>query len=260
MGVLNITPDSFSDAGLYLDPRSAVRRTRQMLLEGADIIDIGGESSRPGAERVSLTEELDRVIPVVRAIRKAAIKTPLSIDTYKSGVARASLAEGVNLVNDITALRFDPNMAQVVAEFDAGLIIMHMKGNSKTMQKGPRYDDVIEQISSYLSESIAVAEREGIDPDKIVVDPGIGFGKTVEHNLTILRELRQFKLLGKPVLVGTSRKSFIGELTGKEVSDRTFGTAASIAAAIMNGVSIVRVHDIAQMRDVTRIVDAIKGV
>jgi dihydropteroate synthase len=258
MGVINATPDSFSDGGKYIDPHQAARRAREMAEEGAGIIDIGGESSRPGSENISAKEEARRVIPVIKAV-KEAVSVALSIDTYKEEVARKALEEGVSLVNDITALRGDPAMAGTVAEFGAGVVLMHMKGTPGMMQDDPRYDDVMKEIIACLSESILAAESAGIDPEKIIVDPGIGFGKKLEHNLTILKDLRQLEKLGKPILVGTSRKSFIGELTGKDTSNRIFGTAASIAAAIMNGASIVRVHDVASARDVTRVIDAIKG-
>lgn len=258
MGVLNVTPDSFSDGGRYLDRAGAVEKAVQMAGEGVDIIDIGGESSHPGSERISAEEELDRVMPVIRELI-GAIDMPLSIDTYKSEVARRALAEGVCMINDITALRGSENMARTIAEFDAGVVLMHMQGEPKTMQDAPRYDDVIEEIFLYLSDSIDLAQKAGIDPEKIVVDPGIGFGKTVEQNLVILRRLDRFKDLGKPVLIGTSRKSFIGALTGKEAGDRIFGTAASFTAAIMNGADIVRVHDVREMRDVACIADAIIG-
>ena len=258
MGVLNVTPDSFSDGGKYLDPVRAAEKAKRMAGEGADIIDIGGESSRPGSERVSAEEELSRVMPVIRELA-GVIDVPLSIDTYKSGVARQALAEGVSWVNDITALNGDADMARQIAEFDAGVILMHMLGEPKTMQDAPLYGDVMEEIFSYLSGSVRLAQEAGIDPGKIIVDPGIGFGKTLEQNLVILRRLSRFKALGKPVLVGVSRKSFIGDLTGKGSGGRVFGTAASLTAAIMHGADVVRVHDVNEMRDVARVTDAIIG-
>jgi len=259
MGILNVTPDSFSDGGRYLDPSRAVERAKQMAEEGADIIDIGGESSRPGSERVAPEEELERVMPVIRALR-GIIGVPLSIDTYKSKVAAQALAEGVSVVNDITALRGDADMARTIAASGAGVILMHMKGDPKNMQDAPFYDDVMDEISSYLSESIALAVEAGVDPERIIIDPGIGFGKTTEHNLVILRELSRLKQLGKPVLIGTSRKAVIGTITGKEVGGRLSGTAASFTAAIINGADIIRVHDVDQMRDVTCVADAIMSV
>jgi len=256
VGILNVTPDSFSDGGLYLEADRAVLKAKQMESDGVDMIDIGGESSRPGSERITVSEELGRVIPVIRAL-VSAVRVPLLIDTYKSEVARQALAEGVSVVNDITALTGDPDMARTIAESDAGVILMHMKGDPKTMQDEPIYDDVIQEISSYLTESIHLAEQAGIDPDKIIIDPGIGFGKTVEHNLLILRELSRLKQLGKPIMIGTSRKSFIGSLTGKDPGGRTFGTAASFTVAVMNGADILRVHDVDEMRDVMHVARAI---
>ena len=257
MGVLNITPDSFSDGGKYLDKEKAVQRAMEMARGGADIIDIGGESSRPGAVSISAAEEIERVIPVVEALI-GKIEVPISVDTRKSEVAKEALSKGASFINDITALRADGDMAKVIADFDAGCILMHMKGDPENMQDAPHYDDVIGEISAYLAESIKLAEDSGIDPGKIIIDPGIGFGKTLEHNLLILKNLEKFKSFNKPILVGTSRKSFIGKLTGKEADERIFGTAASIAAAILNGADIVRVHDVPQMREVSTIADSVK--
>jgi len=257
MGILNVTPDSFSDGGLYCDPAKAVERAVQMVSEGADILDIGGESSRPGAKSITLEEEIKRVIPVVKAV-KERLDVPLSVDTYKSEVAKRALEAGASIINDITALSGDASMAKTVAEFDAAVVLMHMKGDPGTMQDNPSYGDVIEEVSAYLLDSIARAEQAGIDPEKIIIDPGIGFGKTLEHNLSILHDLVRFRLLGKPVLVGSSRKSFIGSLTGKDAEDRVFGTAATLTAAIMNGADIVRIHDISQMKDVVNVSDAIR--
>lgn len=259
MGVLNVTPDSFSDGARYTDPRQAAEEALRMADNGADIIDIGGESSRPGSRPVRACEEIDRVMPVIEALA-GKIKVPLSVDTCKSEVARAALSGGVSIVNDIKALKGDGGMAGVIAEFGAGAVLMHMKGSPEDMQEDPRYDDLMEEVSGYLEESINIAEDAGVDPGNIIVDPGIGFGKTLEHNLILLRNLRELKSLGKPVLVGTSRKSFIGSITGKDVTGRAFGTAASVAVAIMNGADIIRVHDVGQMRDVARVVDAIAGV
>jgi dihydropteroate synthase len=256
MGVLNVTPDSFSDGGRYMSRDLAVEKALRMAESGADIIDIGGESSRPGARSVSAEEELERVMPVISAL-KGKVNVPLSIDTWKSEVARGALAEGVSMVNDITALSGDRDMARTVAGSGAAIVLMHMKGRPSNMQDSPLYDDVMEEISLYLRGAIAAARKAGIDDDKIIVDPGIGFGKTLEHNLIILRNLERLKRLGKPVLVGTSRKSFLGVLTGRDAGQRIFGTAASVAAAIMNGADIIRVHDVDQMRDAARVVDAI---
>jgi len=256
MGILNVTPDSFSDGGKYLDVQAAARHAKKMVQMGADIIDIGGESSRPGAEEVTVDEELKRVIPVIKAL-KGIVDVPISVDTYKSEVASQALSEGASLINDITALRGDDNMVRVIKDFQAGVILMHMKGVPRTMQELPRYDDVMAEVIAYLSESIGMAEDAGIDPSRIILDPGIGFGKTPEHNIAILRELDKLSRLGKPVLIGVSRKSFIGKLTGKSVDKREFGTAAAVAAAIMKGADIVRVHDIDDMMDVVKVIDAV---
>ncbi|MGB2630863.1 MAG: dihydropteroate synthase [Candidatus Omnitrophota bacterium] len=257
MGVLNVTPDSFSDGGRYIDPEKAAERIKGMVDEGADVIDIGGESTRPGADGISTSEELQRIMPVIKAV-KGTLSVPLSVDTYKSEVARQALMGGVSIVNDITALHGDPEMAGTIAEFDAGVVLMHMKGTPATMQKSPDYGDVIEEILSYLEGSIRIALDAGIDPEKIIIDPGIGFGKKLEHNLAILKDLKRLRQLGKPLLVGTSRKSFIGELTGKDIRDREFGTAASVALAAANGADMIRVHDVGSMKDVMRVVDAIR--
>ncbi len=258
MGVLNVTPDSFSDGGMYLDPDRAAQHAKNLAAEGADIIDIGGESSRPGAKSITPQEEIDRIMPVIRAV-KALVSVPISVDTYKSEVARLALLEGASIVNDISGLKSDPKMASVIAELDAGVVLMHMKGTPKDMQSGPEYGNVIEEIYEYLSKSIDLAITAGIDKDKIIIDPGIGFGKTLEHNLLILKELEKFKKLKKPILIGTSRKSFIGKITGAETGDRLMGTAASCALAIINGANIIRVHNVSALRDVARVVDAIKG-
>jgi dihydropteroate synthase len=259
MGVLNVTPDSFSDGGRYLEPELAIERALKMTEEGADIIDIGGESSRPGAQRVNLEEELRRVIPIVKAVKKKC-DVAISIDTYKSEVARQALSEGAEIVNDITALNGDEDMARVIAAAGAAAVLMHMKGEPGTMQVSPSYEDVIGEIMVYLSGAIAKAESSGIDPLRIIVDPGIGFGKKTDHNVTILRQLKRLRDLGKPLLVGTSRKSFIGELTARSVEERDFGTAASITAAIMNGADLIRTHDVRNTLDVIKVADAIAGI
>jgi len=258
MGILNVTPDSFSDGGSYLDTAKALDRAVRMEAEGADMIDIGGESSRPGARRITAEEELGRVLPVIKAVAES-VSVPVSIDTYKSEVARQCLSAGASVVNDITALRGDPKMAATAAEFDAGIILMHMRGNPEDMQDDPFYYDVMEEIRSYLEASIDIAHEAGIDPGKIMIDPGIGFGKALEHNVSIIRDLGFLADLGKPIMLGTSRKSFLGAITGKDVSGRIFGTAASCALAVLNGAAIIRVHDVDQMRDVARVADAIKG-
>lgn len=258
MGVLNVTPDSFSDGGRYLEPARAVERAREMIKEGANMIDIGGESSRPGSAGITAEEELGRVMPVIKAL-KGTVNIPVSVDTCKSEVAYEALSEGASFINDITALRGDEKMAKVISGFDAGVILMHMKGEPRTMQDNPSYEDLMPEISSYLEWSIHMAEDAGINPERIIVDPGIGFGKGLEHNLAILRNLSDLRRLNKPLLVGVSRKSFIGALTGKDVDERIFGTAAGVAAAILMGADIVRVHDIRAMKDVVRVVDAVTG-
>jgi len=257
MGILNVTPDSFSRDGIYKDPSKALRRAEQMAAEGADIIDVGGESSRPGAERLSEKEEIERVVPVIKALKRSLKNVPVSIDTYKSKVALEALAEGADIINDITALKGSFDMARIAAEFDAGVILMHMKGNPRTMQESPSYDNVAEEIYSYLAESISLAESAGVKREKIIIDPGIGFGKTCQHNIEILRALKKFKELKKPVLVGTSRKSFIGAITGRDVEERIFGDSAGFALAIMNGADILRVHNVRAARDAARVTDAI---
>jgi dihydropteroate synthase len=257
MGVLNVTPDSFSDGGDYMDPGRAEERALEMVEEGADIIDLGGESSRPGSGRVTEKEELARVITALKRVRKA-VKVPISVDTRRSGVARAALDEGAAIINDITALRGDAAMGPVVSAAGAAVVLMHMRGTPGTMQLGPVYADVVEEITAWLAEAVIRAEEAGIRPDSIMVDPGIGFGKTTEHNLAILKDLEAFGRLGKPVLVGTSRKAFIGEITGREVGERVFGTAASVAAAILKGADVVRVHDISAMKDAAAVADAIR--
>ncbi|MDE0468116.1 MAG: dihydropteroate synthase [Candidatus Poribacteria bacterium] len=254
MGILNVTPDSFSDAGCYLDVERAVAHAELMAAEGATLIDIGGESSRPGASPVSVDEELARILPVIRAI-VGAVDVLLSVDTYKTKVARCALEAGAHLINDITALRGDTGMAAVVAEMGAGLILMHMKGTPRTMQRSPQYNDVVSEICASLQKSIQIAEAQGVAADRIIIDPGIGFGKTMEHNLDILKRLEEFQALHKPLLIGTSRKSFIGNILGLPVTERVEGTTATVCWAIAHGVDIVRVHDVkanvraAQMTD-----------
>ena len=260
MGVLNVTPDSFYDKGKFFDRKKAVKRALDMDRHGADIIDIGGESTRPGASNVSLDEELRRVVPVIRAISKK-VKAAISIDTRKAEVADAALEAGASIVNDVSAFRDDPRMAGVVAKHRAIVILMHMKGSPRDMQDRPRYINAVEEISKSLKGSIALAKKAGIKDDKIIIDPGIGFGKTVRHNLEILRELRCFKKLGYPLCVGTSRKSFIGKMLGSEdPEDRLAGSLATAAIAAMNGANIIRAHDVGLTRQALKIVDSITGV
>jgi dihydropteroate synthase len=243
MGILNVTPDSFSDGGCYLDVQRAVAHTQLMVEEGATLVDIGGESSRPGALPVSVDEELARILPVIRAVVDS-VDVLISVDTYKAEVAQQALEAGAHLVNDITALRGDAAMASVVAEMKAGLILMHIKGTPRTMQQAPQYDDVVSDVRASLQESIETAEKQGVAAERIIIDPGIGFGKTTEHNLELLKRLAEFQSLNKPLLIGTSRKSFIGNVLGLPISERVEGTAATVCWAIAHGADIVRVHDV----------------
>lgn len=257
MGVLNVTPDSFSDGGRYLDPEAAVKHAIEMADEGADILDIGAESSRPGAQPVSEAEELRRLIPVVREVcRRVAV--PVSVDTTKSAVARMALEAGAAIVNDITACRADPAMLGVVAEAGAGLVLMHMQGTPQTMQLAPRYRSVVREVRSFLRTRLQAAVRAGVTAQQIMLDPGIGFGKNLEHNLALLARLDALGTLGRPLLVGVSRKSFIGEVLGRRVNDRLMGTAAAVAAAVSRGAKAVRVHDVRAMRDVVVMIHAIE--
>lgn len=256
MGIINVTPDSFSDGGRFCDPIVAVQHGKKMVQDGVDIIDIGGESTRPGSDQITPAEELRRVIPVIEGLVQE-VDVPISIDTYKAEVAARALEAGAVILNDISALRSDPEMANVVVEHDAGVVLMHMKGVPKDMQLDPRYDDVVEEVRAFLHERIEVAQRHGVHPEKIIVDPGVGFGKTAEHNLLLLKHLPRFKSLGKPILLGTSRKSFIGRILQAEVNQREEGTAATVAVGICKGAHIVRVHDVATMAPVARMTDAI---
>lgn len=258
MGILNVTPDSFSDGGKFARVDSAIEHALQLVRDGADIIDVGGESTRPGSCPVSIQEEIDRVVPVIQGLA-GSIEVPISIDTYKAEVAREAIYHGASIVNDISGLSFDDEMADVVAESNAGAIIMHMKGSPKSMQQDPQYESVTGEIMEFLQEQIERALQSGISKDRLVVDPGIGFGKRLRHNLEILRRLQEFKVLGCPILVGTSRKSMIGELLNVPVAERLEGTAATCAVAVMNGAHICRVHDVLAMSRVVRIVDAVMG-
>jgi dihydropteroate synthase len=257
MGILNVTPDSFSDGGLFYSQQKAVEHGLQMAAEGADIIDIGGESTRPGAASVSAAIELKRVLPVIESLVKQ-VKIPISIDTKKAQVAWQAAASGAEIVNDISALSGDKKMAKTIKDTGAAVILMHMRGNPRNMQKGDLvYDDLIGEITDYLKKSSEKALKAGIEKDCMVIDPGIGFGKTPEHNYKIIKNLSQLKELGIPVMIGTSRKFFIGKVTGGEPEQRLEGTAATVAAAIMNGCHIVRVHDVAAMKKVAAVTDAI---
>lgn len=257
MGVLNVTPDSFSDGGSFLDPSAAIDRAIQMEDEGADIIDIGGESTRPGSKSVSIQEELNRILPVIEGLQ-GRLTIPISVDTCKAKVVPRALKAGAGMVNDISGLGFDKEMADTVAHHEVPLVIMHIKGIPKNMQENPTYNDVMGEIISYLDERTQQALKAGVSPHKVIVDPGIGFGKMVEDNFTILRRLGELKGLGFPILVGPSRKSFIGITLDLPVEERLEGTAASVAAAVLNGANLVRVHDVKEMVRVVRIADAIK--
>jgi dihydropteroate synthase len=255
MGIVNVTPDSFSDGGRYLDADRAIEHARALVAEGADLLDVGGESTRPGARAVSADEELRRVLPVLEGLDGLGV--PISIDTSKAAVAEVALHAGAELVNDVTALRADPELAAVCAARGCDVVLMHMQGSPRTMQEAPAYGDVVEEVKGFLAERIRVATRSGVAEDRIWVDPGIGFGKTVEHNLELLRRLSELRDLGRPVVVGTSRKSFIGTLTGREVGDRLGGTIASNVLAVRAGADVLRVHDVAQAREAVRVAEAI---
>jgi dihydropteroate synthase len=257
MGILNTTPDSFSDGGRFFDPDDAVKQGVDMASDGADIIDVGGESTRPGAAPVSAEEEMERVLPVIRSLA-AEVGIPISIDTTKSLVAEAALEAGARIVNDVSALRFDPSLGEVVASSGAGLVLMHMLGEPRTMQENPMYEDVVDEVKQTLDERVAEAVSLGIAPETIAIDPGIGFGKTREHNLTLLKYLRGFTG-DHPVVLGPSRKSFIGTTLDLPVGERLEGTAAAVAWAVAEGVQVVRVHDVKEIVRVVRMVEAIKS-
>jgi len=257
MGILNVTPDSFYDGGKFSNLDEAVKRGTKMAEEGADIIDIGGESTRPRSEPIGLEEELSRVIPVIERLSKE-IEVPLSIDTYKSFVAKKALDSGASMINDISALRFDAEMKKIAAEYEVPIVLMHIKGTPKNMQDDPYYDDVMKEISSYLKESIQIAKDAGIEEDKIIIDPGIGFGKRLEDNLDILKNLSILKTLEKPILVGPSRKSFIGKVLDLPPEERLEASLGALAVAIFNGANLVRVHDVKESLRVARLVDAIR--
>ncbi len=249
MGVVNVTPDSFSDAGRYLDHSAAVAHALAMEAEGAAILDVGGESTRPGADPVAADEESRRVVPVIEALVAAGVGARISVDTSKLEVTRRALAAGATLVNDVTALRAAPEMAELTAEAGADLCLVHMIGTPRTMQKDPRYDDVVAEVKRFLEERMRFAIAQGVSEERIILDPGIGFGKTVDHNLELLRRLPELASLGRPVLIGTSRKSFIGKLTGRDVDDRLAGTIATNVLGYERGASIFRVHDVAPLHD-----------
>ncbi len=247
MGVVNVTPDSFSDGGEWLDPGAAIAHGLELVEQGAAILDVGGESTRPGAEPVSEAEELRRVVPVLEGLASAGAR--LSIDTSKAAVAAAALDAGATIVNDVTALRGDPAMAALVAERECGCVLVHMLGEPRTMQAQPAYDDVVGDVTAFLAERLELAVAAGIATDRVWLDPGIGFGKTIGHNLELLARLEEVVALGRPVVIGTSRKAFLGTITGRDPQDRVAGTIATNVLALARGASVFRVHDVAQARD-----------
>jgi len=257
MGVLNVTPDSFYDGGRRPDAEKAIADGVELAAAGADIIDIGGESTRPGARSISEEEELDRVLPVVRGLRRE-VSIPISIDTYKSHVARAALGEGADIVNDISALRFDPAMAALVADEKVPVILMHMQGTPRTMQAEPRYSDVVREVKDFLAAQMRHGLENGIELQRIIIDPGIGFGKTLEHNLSLLRGLADLSTLGQPLLLGASRKAFIGKILNVTPDERLEGSLAAAVAAVLAGASIIRAHDVKETRRAVSIADAIR--
>ena len=257
MGVLNVTPDSFSDGGLYFDKEKAVAHGLRMVEEGADFIDIGGESTRPGSKPIGAEEELRRVIPVIESLAKEG-NVPISIDTYKSTVAERAIDAGAEIINDITGLHSDPGLGQVAAKQDVPIILMHIRGTPETMQKDVHYESLFSEILLYLKESIQMAESAGIDPQQIIIDPGIGFGKNLEDNLLIIKNLSEFRILGKPILLGTSRKSFIGKILNVEANERLEGTLSSIAICALHGAHIIRCHDVLQAKKAIAVADAIR--
>ena len=256
VGVLNVTPDSFSDGGQYYDARAAIDRALEMETDGADIIEIGGESTRPGAEPVTAEAELSRITPVLEGLA-GRLHIPIAVDTYKSQVANAAVELGARIINDVSALRFDPALAEVAAANDAALVLMHMRGIPETMQKIEPSPDILAEIERDLTAAVRKAAAAGVGNDSLILDPGIGFGKTLGQNLEIINNLDRLSAMGYPLMAGTSRKGFIGKLTGKPEHQRRFGTAATVVAAILRGAHLVRVHDVKEMVDVVRVADAI---
>jgi dihydropteroate synthase len=248
MGIVNVTPDSFSDGGQFFDPTRAVDQCLRLVAEGADLIDVGGESTRPGAEPVGEAEELRRVVPVVAEIA-SRVSVPISIDTTKAAVAQRALEAGASIVNDVSGLLFDPRMAEICAQARAGVICMHMQGTPRTMQIDPSYQDVVREVADYLAERLAALEERGIDRERVVIDPGIGFGKTPDHNLTILKHIPQFRALGRPVLIGHSRKRFLGKILRRKLDESSAATLGVALAAALTGADILRVHDVAATHD-----------
>ena len=266
MGVLNVTPDSFSDGGEFFTLDDAVTQGYRLFKDGADVLDIGGESTRPFSDAISVEEEIQRVVPVIERLSKR-ISIPISIDTTKADVAEHAIKAGASMINDISSLRFDPKMADVAADYGVPVILMHMLGNPKTMQVEPKYDDLVGQIKAFFENEIDLVEQKGVSKSKIIIDPGIGFGKTFDHNLSLIKNLHEFKTLNVPILIGTSRKAFIRDLlkdeTQKDVHPQSriveTGTQASVAAAVLNGAHIVRIHDVASTRITVKIIDAIRN-
>ncbi|OQY42592.1 MAG: dihydropteroate synthase [Fusobacteriia bacterium 4572_74] len=259
MGILNLTPDSFSDGGLYIDVETAIKRAKKMVEEGVGIIDVGAESTRPGATYIEEEVELKRILPVVKRL-VAEVDIPISIDTYKSRVAEECIKVGAHIINDIKGLKGDPNMAEVIAKYGVFVIAMHIKGEPKTMQKNPEYDDIIEDIKVSLEESVDIAVKAGVSPKKIILDPGIGFGKTFENNLEIIKKLCEFKKLGYPILIGASRKGFIGDILGTSPLDRLEGNLAVAVISAYNGAAIIRGHEVKETVRALKMTDAIKSI
>ncbi|HOW58293.1 MAG TPA: dihydropteroate synthase [Candidatus Omnitrophota bacterium] len=259
MGILNVTPDSFSDGGCYLDGEKAFERALQMIEEGADILDLGAESTRPGAKSVSAEEELGRLLPLVTRLRQK-VNLPISIDTTKVEVARQCLEAGADIINDVSGLRRSGSeMAKIARQFGSGMVLMHSRGTPETMQGLAEYRDVVTEVVRELRESVCFATEAGVKPEQIVIDPGLGFAKTAGQSFEILKHLRVFHEIGLPLMIGPSRKSFVGQVTGRNPKEREFGTAACVAVAVMRGVQILRVHEVGAMRDVIRMTETIKG-
>ncbi|OGP99359.1 MAG: dihydropteroate synthase [Deltaproteobacteria bacterium RBG_16_55_12] len=257
MGIVNVTPDSFSDGGRYLDPEKAIAHGIRLAQEGADIIDVGGESTRPGSRPLSAQEEMGRVLPVIRGLSRA-VSIPISVDTYKADVARAALDEGADIVNDISALRFDPGMAPLIAAEKVPVVLMHMQGTPQTMQRRPYYQNVVEEVKEFLSGRIRFALGAGVGAERIIIDPGIGFGKELDHNLALLRGLPALASLGRPILVGPSRKSFVGKLLDVGPEERLEGSLAASVAAVLAGAHMIRTHDVKETLRAIRIADALR--
>ena len=260
MGIVNVTPDSFSDGGKFFSPEVAIRHASKLIIQGADIIDIGGESTRPGAKAVSESEELKRVIPVIEKIRTDNPKILISIDTTKASVAKYAVEAGADIINDVSGLSFDNNMTGIVESLNVPIVIMHMKGNPQNMQLNPKYKDIVNEILDFFKIKIKIAIQSGINRSMIILDPGIGFGKTVDHNFELLSRLNEFNVLELPIMIGPSRKSFIGITLDLPPEDRVEGTAAAVSAGVMNGASIVRVHDVKSMKRVVKIIEKVRNV